>query len=104
MDAASTQNEKIDAVSVAFGKLNDNMVVLIEGINAIDTQIDDLATSNSRIVDNITQLSATTQQVTASAEQVQNISKENLMEVNAVQGVIVAIEQSVDGMRRFSEK
>lgn len=98
VDAAAIQNEKIDAAAVAFSKLNENMVVLIEGINAIDSQIDDLAVSNNRIVDNIAQLSATTEEVTASAEQVQSITRENLEEVDSVQQVIAQIAEHVENM------
>ena len=98
VDAAAIQNEKIDAAAVAFSRLNENMVVLIDGINAIDKQIDDLAVSNNRIVDNIAQLSATTEEVTASAEQVQSITRENLEEVDSVQQVITQIAEHVDSM------
>ena len=100
VDAAAIQNEKIDAAAVAFAKLNENMTVLIDGINAIDKQIDDLAVSNNRIVDNIAQLSATTEEVTASAEQVQSIAKENLQEVSSVQDVIAQIAENVESMTK----
>ena len=100
VDAAAIQNEKIDAAAVAFAKLNENMTVLIDGINAIDKQIDDLAVSNNRIVDNIAQLSATTEEVTASAEQVQSITKENLEEVGSVQDVIAQIAEHVENMTK----
>jgi methyl-accepting chemotaxis protein len=47
-------------------------------INEVDHMLNDLAEANNQIVDAITQLSATTEEVTASSSQAETLSNENL--------------------------
>lgn len=99
--ATEDQNEKIAAASVAFSKLNEDMTVLIEDINEMDREILDLSESNNTIVDNISHLSAATEEVTANAEQVLNMSEHNLEFAEGVKSSIETIEQSTDQMKQF---
>mgnify|MGYP000391109897 FL=1 len=46
------------------------MTDLIDHIEEVNRQVDGLSESNNKIVENISQLSAATEEVTASAEQV----------------------------------
>ena len=61
VEATNDQHEKILSAAASFEKLDSNITQLIRGIGAIDSQITGLSDYNNRIVDNITQLSATTQ-------------------------------------------
>ena len=99
--ATEDQNEKIAAASVAFGKLNEDMTVLIDDINEMDKEILDLSDSNNTIVDNISHLSAATEEVTANAEQVLNMSEQNLEFAEGVKTSIETIENSTEQMKQF---
>ena len=70
VEAVESQNQKIVAASETFEILNRNMTDLIDHIEEVNRQVDGLSESNNKIVENISQLSAATEEVTASAEQV----------------------------------
>lgn len=99
--ATAGQNEKIEAASVAFGKLNEDMVVLIADINEMDREIGELSDSNNVIVESISHLSAATEEITANAEQVLNMSQSNLEHAESVKGSIDIIEESTQQMQSY---
>ena len=99
--ATEDQNHKIASASEAFGKLNEDMTALISDINEMDKEILDLSDSNNVIVDNISHLSAATEEVTANAEQVLNMSENNLEFAEGVKGSIETIEQSTEQMKKY---
>lgn len=101
VDATEAQNQKITAASEAFGKLNEDMVVLIDDINEMDKEILELSNANNTIVDNISHLSAATEEVTANAEQVLNMSEQNLEFAEGVKNSIETIEHSTDEMKKY---
>ena len=99
--ATEEQNEKIVAASVAFGKLNEDITILIDDINEMDKEILELSDSNNTIVDNISHLSAATEEVTANAEQVLTMSEQNLAFAEDVKTSIETIENSTEQMKQF---
>lgn len=101
IDATNDQNDKIISAAASFEQLNANMAKLIQDIGAIDHQISGLSESNNRIVDNISQLSAATQEVTASAEQVEQMSDDNLNYANEVKDTINQIVDTSNGLKKY---
>ena len=101
VEAAEEQNIKIQTAADAFENLNRNMTELIEDINVVDGQIGGLLDANNKIVENITQLSAATQEVTASAEQVHEMSENNLNYVQQVHDAIDAIEGTSEELKQY---
>ena len=101
ISATEDQNQKIAAASEAFGKLNEDIIVLIDDINEMDREILDLSDSNNTIVDNISHLSAATEEVTANAEQVLTMSEHNLAYAEGVKSSIEIIEESTEQMKQF---
>ena len=99
--ATEDQNHKIASASEAFSKLNEDMTTLISDINEMDKEILDLSSSNNVIVENISQLSAATQEVTANAEQVLNMSQNNLEFAESVKASIDTIEQTTEKMKEY---
>ena len=104
VEATNDQHEKILSAAASFEKLDSNITQLIRGIGAIDSQITGLSDSNNRIVDNITQSSATTQEVTASADQVQNMSRQNLSHAQEVKDAINLISDTSDKLKKFFQE
>ena len=78
VEAAGVQDEMIEQVSQSFEEMSNNVNGLIGEIENIDTLLSNLAEANDQIVDNISNLSATTEQVTASSIQATEMTVENL--------------------------
>lgn len=78
IEATSEQDKMIAEVSDSFNKMNENVGELITEIENIDSMLNDLSGANNQIVDNIMNLSATTEEVTASSAQAAELSVENL--------------------------
>ena len=78
VEAASVQDDMIEKVSMSFEEMSRNVNGLITDIEGIDNMLANLSEANNQIVDNITYLSATTEEVTASSSQASNMTIENL--------------------------
>lgn len=78
VDAANAQDGMITNASESFEEVNSNVNQLIADIGEIDQMLEGLSNANNQIVDNIMQLSATTEEVTASSAQAAELSVQNL--------------------------
>ena len=78
MEATNVQDDMIEKVSMSFEEMSHNVNGLIAEIENIDGMLVSLSEANNQIVDNITYLSATTEQVIASSAQAADMSIENL--------------------------
>ena len=68
----------IAAASESFDAMNQTVEQLIDDIGEIDHMLNGLSDANNQIVENIMQLSATTEEVTASSVQAAELSVKNL--------------------------
>ncbi|MGN1157737.1 MAG: methyl-accepting chemotaxis protein [Agathobacter sp.] len=78
MEAAGVQEHMIEQVSMSFEEMSNNVNGLISEIENIDSMLASLSEANNQIVDNITYLSTTTEEVTASSAQASDMTIENL--------------------------
>ncbi|MBQ7944365.1 MAG: hypothetical protein IJ326_09925 [Lachnospiraceae bacterium] len=78
VDATGEQDELIAKASESFHAVNDNVNQLIADIDHVDGMLNGLSQANNQIVENILHLSATTEEVTASATQATDMSVKNL--------------------------
>ena len=78
VEATGSQSEMIGTTADAFEELRKSMDMLIGNIQEIDTRVGNLSKANNQIVGNITQLSALSQEVSASAEQTNELTVRNL--------------------------
>lgn len=101
VEATEAQNQRIGEAADAFETLLSNMSVLINDIHEIDERIYGLSDSNNKLVDNIMQLSAATQEVTASADQVREMSENNMKFANTVKTAIAKIEGSSEDLKQY---
>jgi len=76
--AMEKQAELIGTAAESFSSMIDNVDNLTTDIASIDEMITELSSANNQIVDNILQLSAATEEVTASAQQANDLSRQNL--------------------------
>lgn len=75
--ASTLQGELIEKASSSFVKMNENVEHLTDDIAGVEEMVENLATANNQIVDNISHLSATTEEVTASSQQATGLSEQN---------------------------
>ncbi len=78
VNAADAQDGMISKASDSFGSMSDNVTKLIADIGEIDSMLNSLSQANNQIVENIMNLSATTEEVTASSVQAADLSASNL--------------------------
>lgn len=83
IDAAGVQDELIIQASESFGQMNENVHTLVSEIESMNEMINSLSGANNQIVDNISNLSATTQEVTASSAQAADLSVKNLRDADS---------------------
>ncbi|MCR5754159.1 MAG: hypothetical protein K6G30_04995 [Acetatifactor sp.] len=76
------QNEMIESAGEKFDAIHENVEGLMDSILSISGTIKEVVSANGVITDSITNLSATTQEVAASAETSSNISHQNVEHMN----------------------
>lgn len=81
--ATNHQGELIATASGSFEKINTDVGTLLQEIDAIDTMLGSLSNANNTIVENISQLSATTEEITARSEEAAAISERNNQNVES---------------------
>ena len=104
VEASEKQNERISQAAEAFEELTQNMQSLIADINEIDVQIKGLSETNNQIVGNIEQLTAATQQVSASAIQVQEMTEKNKDYAQETRSCIDDIARTTEGMKNMFDE
>ena len=77
VEVTDVQDDMIKEVAEKVDEMNANVEGLVKDISEIDKMIESLSQANNQIVDNIVQLSATTQEVTAASEQSYSITANN---------------------------
>ncbi len=99
MEAADAQGGMISQVSLSFDQINENSGKLILSIGNIDEMLNQLSDANNRIVDDITHLSATSQEVTASSVQASELSVQNLKNAQTTKellGKVLEVSQQLE--------
>ncbi len=99
--ATEYQREKILDAANSFEQLDNNMTQLISGVEEIDTQISGLTVSNNRIVENIIQLSALTEEVSASADEMGKLSVDSKDVANQVKDAVDVIKDRTDDLKEY---
>lgn len=101
VEAAKSQNEAIVIAADSVEQLDSNIGALLGDIHEIDARIEHLSEANDQIVDSITQLMGITEEVTASAEQTNENSRQNLNYVDDAKKAIHNIQSSATDLEQF---
>lgn len=99
VNSVGKQNELIEETRKKFVKINEDVSVLTEKINRTEMAIRDIVDSSTVISDNITQLSATSEEVAASSEE--GIKTSGVM-MDAVSECRVLLEKINDMTQKLS--
>lgn len=101
IEAAGIQRDKIETAGKSFKVLNENMENLIGHVDDVNKHVNGLSESNNKIVGNISQLSAVTEEVTVNAEQIYELSEKNLGFVQQVKQAVNHIKKTSDASEAF---
>lgn len=104
VSATGQQDELIAEASESFGTMNRNVNELTNNIAEIDKMLTNLAEANNQIVDNITQLSATTEEVTASSQQAAQLSVGNLDNAESTKALLDDVLKVSYELDKYLEK
>lgn len=95
--ATDVQGERIENVLQTFTEVTENTHGLLSEFENIDKMLENLSKANNKIVENIINLSATTEEVTASTSQAEELSVSNLANADSV-------KQQLNSVLELSQK
>jgi len=101
IDAMNEQNGMIENASDSFTMIRDNVDTLTQKVSDIDKKIGNLVSSNDAIIESISQLSATSQEVSASALEAEERSKQNQTEAQQAQDLLNEVLQRVQEFAKY---
>lgn len=96
------QNELIETASDSFTNILKNVHHLSDNIEALDNEIKGLITFNDTIIENITQLSATSEEVSASATEVEARSQKNRDDAEHAKTVLTDILNEIQTLEKYN--
>jgi len=102
VEVSTRQDRMITDVAEQFGEMDRNVSELVGDISDIDSMIDDLSKANNQIVDNIMQLSATTEEVTAAAQQSTEITERNYTDSVEAQSLLRGVLEVSRQMDKYT--
>lgn len=102
--ATEEQNGRIDMASDSFAKISRDMDSLSRNVGQVDGKIAELAKANDTIVENISQLSATSEQITASSQEAADFSEQNSREADNATALLGEVMETVGRLDRYNKK
>lgn len=101
IDAMNQQNQMVENASDGFKAIHDNMDILTQRVEDIDVKIKNLLQSNNTIIDNINQLSASSEAVSESAKEVEEHSLQNQTEAEQAKELLNEIQKLVHELEKY---
>ncbi|TAH63646.1 MAG: chemotaxis protein [Anaerolineaceae bacterium] len=98
--ATDKQEQLIQNAANLFGNIDKNVRLLVEDIMIINEMLDKLRDANNNIVENISQISATTEEVSAASEEAAGICEENYRDVEVV---ILLLQKVIDTLKMLDK-
>lgn len=100
-EVTAKQEEMIGVAAEKFEEMNSNVKELSADISEIDDMLESLASANNQIVDNIMQLSATTEEVTAASQQSAELTEANWQNAQSTQEILSQINEVSHHMDKY---
>lgn len=101
VESIDDENVTIDEVLVDFEQMGNHMQVLEENVDAILEKNKNIVDFNEVIVNNIIQLSASSEEVSASTEDALDLNKNNLDKANTTKEIIESILETANKIDSF---
>lgn len=103
LKATGMQEDLIAQAVESFKLIEKSVSELTGNIASIDGMLEDLSESNNRIVDNISQLSATSEEVSASTTNAEELSGQNLTNADETKNLLDSIMEVSKKLDRYAE-
>jgi methyl-accepting chemotaxis protein len=101
--ASELQGELIERTATSFVQMNEHVNNLTSNIAGVEEMVENLAASNNKIVDNISQLSATTEEVTAAATQAAELSNENKELSSGTKELLASVQKTAEVLDKYND-
>jgi len=101
LSATMQQKDLIEQNAASFVQLRNHSDSLSERADNLEHEIKHLLHSNNRIVESITQLSAVSEEVTASTQEASDMSEHDLGELESVTISILDVQKTVDQLKQY---
>ena len=102
--AMNEQNKMVEVIAGNFGNVRDNIDVLSQRVEDINSKIGNLVESNNGIIDNIHQLTASSEQVSSSAKEVEEHSLKNKTEAEKAKHLLSEVGGLVEEFEKYKNK
>ena len=101
VEVTEVQDEMIKDVAEKVDEVSRNVEGLVEDISEIDKMLENLSEANGRIVENIVQISATTEEVTASVQESAAITESNYEDAVNAQEILSGVMDASYRMDKY---
>lgn len=101
VEIGNIQEKMISGAANQFAEINENVNELVADIADIERMLDGLSEANTEIVNDITQLSATTEEVTACALQASELTADNFKNAQNTKVILDKILEVSHGMDKY---
>lgn len=103
VEATERQQEYIESAADIFSSINNNVKLLTDDVAVISEKLKGLRLANNGIVENISQISAATEEISASSEEAASISEENMKHVEDVTILLEGITAILQKLNKYIE-
>ena len=98
-DSIDQQSEMIENAKGKFEVINENVISLTASVNNITEIIKEIVSSNRIIMDSVSDLSATTEEVAAAASNMTDMSNRNVIHMQEMTGRLDMINMAANKMK-----
>ncbi|MBQ2829960.1 MAG: hypothetical protein IJF15_02925 [Oscillospiraceae bacterium] len=99
--ASEKQHGMVQTTAEMIANLEQNLQHLVENIGQIDGKIENLSISNDAMVDSISNISASTETVSANAEETKDLTSQNLRYAQSTGEAIDTIQKTASRLEKF---
>lgn len=101
IDVSNKQGYMIQNAGASFEKVKDMIMGLSNNINGVDSMIDELYESNNHIVDNISRLSAVTEEITANSQEAVSLCADNVNKSSNAKNILDNLVETVNKFDKY---
>lgn len=101
VQASEEQKNLILQNSAAFHEMKEQSVVASQKASELSAEVNNLMQANDKIVENIGQLSAVSEEVTANAQQAEELSNNNVAQLNEAVRKVISIKDTIMELEKY---
>ena len=103
IQATAEQKILIEQNVTSFEEIRRQSEILSDRANGLSKEMSRLLNSNNQIVESITQLSAVSEEVTASTQAASEMSENDLLEMQEVANRVIQVQETVERLKKYQQ-